>query len=125
MPRELPELVGQPLGWDMLKVTQQDGSETLIERAVSIGDICPRLGENTPGHEQAVLCFFTDQKHGPCVAFLVILDIEKQLLSEKVRLTMTTILSIRERSVLGENFLNVIEDVYGAEKSEVARVVLS
>lgn len=121
MPREHPELVGQPIGWDMFECKQADGSNTLIERAVAITDLCKIDGDI--GKRQIFLCFFTDQKHGPCVASLDILDLEEHLLSEQVGLAMTTILDIEEETDLGQLFLRRLEHFYNADYGKVLEVI--
>lgn len=121
MPREHPELVGQPIGWDMFEVKQADGSITLIERAVSITDLCKI--DDPIGKRQILLCFFTDQKHGPCVASLDILDLESYVLSEEVGLSMTRITDIDEETELGQLFLRRLEHNYGADYGKVLDLI--
>lgn len=62
MPRELPGLVGEPLGFDEYDFTFPDGTSVKIERAYDITDLCPRLAPAM----RVLLCFTTSPEYGLC-----------------------------------------------------------
>ena len=106
--KELPELVGQPLGWDMLKVIGKDGKKTLIERAFLLKKHVKKY-KGKDLSRKSLLCVFTSEKHGKCVAFLEIEDLEGYLLSETVVLHMTSIKYIQDETWQGINFLDQVK----------------
>ena len=112
MPKEIAQLVGQPLGWDMFDIREEDGFRVIIERAVSISDLCTQHCANNAddfdGKVTALLCFYKDHKHGPVVAYLEILDLEKYILSEKVNIHMTRVEWILNGDKMGKLFLSYI-----------------
>lgn len=84
MPRELPELMGEPLGFGEAQLTQIDGSDMLIEKAFSLNDVCSKL-KGKLHQRKVLLCFATSPQLGECIAILDVLDREnadgKRLLS--------------------------------------------
>lgn len=52
MPRELPELIGEPIGFGLTRITREDERDVLIERAVNISDLCTDL---RPNHKMLLL----------------------------------------------------------------------
>jgi hypothetical protein len=70
MPKERPELKGEPLGWGETKFTQKDGSEVVIEKAFCIDDICKIRKSRI--RRTSLICFYTSQVHGPIISYLEI-----------------------------------------------------
>ncbi len=122
MPRELPELIGEPLSWDgHLRLQQPDGSEVLIEKAISISDICPSYtGEGT---RQCLLCFFDGQEDGPCVAYLITVEIEKRKKTYGICGGWETARNVKEQNEQGIDFLDRLQEACGVRKDDILKLL--
>ena len=106
--RELPELVGEPLGWDMFNVANSNGQENRIERAFLL-HACNRQIDHVKWVSRLLLCVFTSDKHGKCVAFLEVNDMEGRVLSETVGIRATSVQYIRDNAWQAIQFLENVE----------------
>lgn len=122
--KEVPELIGEPLGWDMFKVLGSDGKDTLIERAFLLSAGHREIGSFTLA-SQSLLCVFTSQKLGKSVAYLEIDDLPGRILSEKVAIHMTSTQYIREDAWQGIHFLESLEHFCSIPIAEMREFILS
>ena len=122
--KELPELAGQPLGWDAFKTTGEDGKERLIERAFLLKKRS-RKYRGLDLSRKSLLCLFTSEKHGKCVAHLEVEDLEGHILSETVSLLMTSIAYIQNNEWQGINFLKSVKKLCGVSVKELRQLINS
>lgn len=118
MPREMPELVGEPLGFDQCDFALPDGRSANIERAINITDLCPRLAPNM----RVLLCFTTSQKYGLCV---IPVESERREGEEHVRIIHHALpcSSLRETIACHPWFQHLLEADYGLPLEQFFQLV--
>ncbi|MSU60555.1 MAG: hypothetical protein EXS52_01405 [Candidatus Staskawiczbacteria bacterium] len=122
MPKELHELVGEPLGFGEDKIVKADGSESLIEKALLLNDLCEKFKGRLAGRK-ILLCFSTMEKHGTGLTLLEVLD-EEDAHKRRVLVSWSILAKeVKQETLLGKNFLAGMLRQYGIKKGEFLKLL--
>ena len=117
MPKELPELVGEPLGFGEQRIVKADGMDARIQKAILLNDICHKFKGKLPGRK-LLLCFSETEKYGTGLSFMEILDFEDAY-KFRVLLSMHILAKeVKEKTEMGTDFLEVLRRTYGIKEKE-------